>query len=163
MSKELTVGIVVLLLAGFGVYYLVSSPQFQELFSSRPVPPELLNREPGSQPRDQNTGKTAATPLPPRAEPPEEERHEEPVAGGQPADSHPSNEETGRVLLQILAARKLAAGINLTVSDQTLTVVGTVPTAEARRQILDVLNRGRGPRKIISDELIVDAANNGTE
>jgi hypothetical protein len=175
MAREIIVLVLLLLLAGYGIYYLASSPQVQELFSSRPVPPELLEPKTDQSPSIQreepldSRSDNGAAEKPPRPDRPAQKQVPTPREAQEPSGREPSdapelsNDETGRVLLQILAARKLATGITLAVSDDSITVVGSVPSAEARSQILDVLNKGRGARRLLSDQLIIETVHNGSQ
>ncbi len=58
------------------------------------------------------------------------------------------NPEVGRVLMQILKARKLADGLSLGVSDTEIVVHGTVPSKEHLQKIVEILEKGREARSI---------------
>ena len=58
------------------------------------------------------------------------------------------NQQLARVLMQILGAKKLAAGVSLSVTDEKVSVVGEVDSEEQRRQILDIVDRGREARRV---------------
>jgi len=65
------------------------------------------------------------------------------------------NDELRKVLMQILAAKKLAGGISLAVTDQEITLAGDVASAEDRKEILDIVDRGRETRRINGRDLKV--------
>jgi len=58
------------------------------------------------------------------------------------------NDQLRTVLMQILAAKKLAQGVSLSVSDSVISVTGEVDSAEKRQQILDIVDRGREARRL---------------
>ena len=60
-----------------------------------------------------------------------------------------------RVLLQILAAKKLADGISLMVTDNSVVVAGTVDSDQKRKQILEIIEKGRETRRIDAINLVV--------
>ncbi len=68
------------------------------------------------------------------------------------------NKELASTLLGILRARRLASGISLRVSDEVLGVVGRVDGEKTRQDILDVLEKGRGPRRLDSSLLTVSSS-----
>jgi hypothetical protein len=65
------------------------------------------------------------------------------------------NQQLARILLQIMAARGLASGISLTVTDNTIEVNGETTSLENRRAILEILENGRASRQIIADHFTV--------
>lgn len=71
-----------------------------------------------------------------------------------PANTIP-NANLSRILLQILAARKLAQGISLSVSDQILSVGGTVDSEQKKRAIVEILEKARESRIIDASDLMV--------
>jgi hypothetical protein len=76
---------------------------------------------------------------------------EVPPAGRNQVD----NRTVERVLLQILAAKNLAAGVTIGVTDEFVRVAGTVGSEESRRQNLDIIERGREARQIDAKDLMV--------
>lgn len=94
------------------------------------------------------------TPAPPapssttgKAAPSLSENQGEPVEETVPSNQV-SNGEVSRILLQILAARKLADGISLSVTDREIIVYGNVTSEEDLDRIVDILDRGRESRTI---------------
>lgn len=65
----------------------------------------------------------------------------------------PPNRETARVLLGILKAQGLAYGISLTVSDEVLGVQGEVSSEEDKTRIIEILEKGRGHRRLETSQL----------
>ena len=65
------------------------------------------------------------------------------------------NRQVASVLLQILAARSLASGVSLSVSDEQIEVIGETASAENRATILEVIEKGRENRKIVAELLVV--------
>ena len=58
------------------------------------------------------------------------------------------NEQLRKVLMQIFAAKKLAEGVSLSVTDDEVSLAGEVASAEERKQILDIVDKGREARRI---------------
>jgi len=73
----------------------------------------------------------------------------------EPVQNQLSNEETSRIFMQIFRAKGLANGITLSISDDTIQVFGQVKSEAAKREILSLLDKGRGQRKIEDSNLIV--------
>jgi hypothetical protein len=127
---------------------------------------ELLGRGHTGQPRP------APTPPPGRSAPPRPARREPPVRKKEPPRAEPvrvptpspesaeANRQLGSTILGILAARKLASGISLTVTDEVVAVVGKVDQEEQKRGILDVLEKARGARRLDSSGLTVSTPDN---
>ncbi len=65
------------------------------------------------------------------------------------------NELVSRVLMQALAAKKLAAGISLQVSDDAIEAFGEVPSAEDRAALLRLLEKGSEGRRVDASRLAV--------
>ena len=65
------------------------------------------------------------------------------------------NEELRRVLMQILAAKKLVSGISLVVTDKRIEVLGRVKDEESRRKILETVDKGREARVLDGSNLLV--------
>ncbi len=87
--------------------------------------------------------------------PPAVTRVAPPAAEPDPGPPAVPNEVVTSTLLGILKARGLAYGIALSVSDRQLLVEGEVDSPEKRRQILDILEKGRGRRSLQADRLVV--------
>lgn len=66
-----------------------------------------------------------------------------------------SNSETSKVLMQVFKAKGLAEGISLSVSDETIQVIGTVKSEADYSEVLSLLEKGRGARLIDSSEFKV--------
>lgn len=151
MNKPILAILAVILLVGGYAFY--RSPQGQEIFT-RPDrdenPLEFLENLPEIEP------------IEPR---PESQRPRRgPTAGQQPQDdAEPAapyrnrvpNPEVASTVMQILAARGLASGVSISVSDTHVEVSGTVPSRTARKQILDVLEKAREARQIDAAALVV--------
>jgi len=138
----------VILLAGAA--HLYRDPRVKQLFRSAPrvartvehkrhVPEQSATPQPADRPADAGTQSTAAP-----ADEPE----------GTPRSLVP-NETVGRILLQVLAARGLSSGISLEVSDRAIRVYGEVESAEKRRTILAVINKGREARRVDGSGLVI--------
>jgi hypothetical protein len=69
-----------------------------------------------------------------------------------------ANDEVARVLMRILAARGLADGISIAVTDREVAIHGAVSTSEQRDQILEVVEGGREARRIGAENLTVRSA-----
>ncbi len=78
---------------------------------------------------------------------------ESPAVSGPPAVP---NADVSSALLGILRARGLAYGISLSVTDDKVEVVGEVDSQDARQRILDVIEKGRGRRTLVADQLTVE-------
>ncbi len=90
-------------------------------------------------------------PGPPPAGGPAPEQKQSPNAAPSQApavSNQVPNPEVGRVLMQVLKARKLADGISLGVSDTEIVVHGTVPSQEHLQKIVEILEKGREARSI---------------
>ncbi len=66
-----------------------------------------------------------------------------------------ANDTFSSTILGILAARGLASGISLSVTDDTIEARGKVDDVEKRREILNVLEKARGHRSLDSSWLVV--------
>jgi hypothetical protein len=66
------------------------------------------------------------------------------------------NAELGRTLMQILKARKLAAGISISVSNEVITVFGEVQSEEEKTALLEILDKAREARRVDSSQLKVN-------
>lgn len=165
---RLTVIIVaVLIFFAWGAYRVYQDPRIQDLFrepepkSLSSPPPEPVatapvpeRPAPPRKPSEVQAGIVGARPGPEQAReaahPVEEEAKEPPAAHNQVA-----NDVVSRVLLQVLAAKKLEYGISIGVTDNSVTVAGTVDSEEKRKQILDIIEKGRETRRIDATNLVV--------
>lgn len=64
------------------------------------------------------------------------------------------NEEVSRTVLQILAARKLADGISLSVTDREIILYGQVRSESDLSKIVEILERARESRRIHLEHVI---------
>jgi hypothetical protein len=158
--------LVILVFLAWGAYRLYQNPRVQELFHdpepkslSNPILPgetERVREKPAAVRKAEGVraGIAGAVPAPKRltaAAPPAEEQTEEPSA----AQNRVANDVVSRVLLQILAAKKVADGISLVVTDNSVVVAGTVGSDEKRKQILEIIEKGRETRRIDAINLVV--------
>lgn len=104
-----------------------------------PETPHASNESPRSSPG--TTESAAATP----ADPPLREAPANQVA----------NAEVASVLIQILKARKLAAGISLSVTDTEVAVYGTVAGRQQLDEIAAILEKGREARALNLSEITI--------
>ncbi len=165
---RLTLIIVALLIAiTWGAYHVYRDPRVQDLFRQPEPktiavpPPEPVQAAPvpdiptpPRKPSDIQAGIVGATPASRQtraaARPPEEETKEAPVAQNKVA-----NDVVTRVLLQVLAAKNLVYGVSIRVTDKSITVDGVVNSEEKRKQILDIIEKGRETRRIDASHLVV--------
>ncbi len=137
---------IILLVAAAHVY---RDPRVQELFRSLPagtgtakkrvLPPALP--KPSEAPARSATS-AAATSL---KESPPPARHR---GTARPHPNQTPNETVSRVLFQILAAKGLARGISLEVSDGSIAIYGEVASEDMRQQIVGVIEKGREGRRL---------------
>lgn len=150
-----------LILLSFAIILLVAAahvyrdPRVQDLFRSvpkagsakkqivRPATRALLEQPTGA-------GSSAApvavvkNPAPPQ---------EHDIASARP-DQTP-NDTVSRVLLQILAAKGLARGIALEVSDESIRIFGEVDSDDKRRKIIGLIEKGRESRRLDTTRLTI--------
>lgn len=150
-------GLLVVGAAGFYVYHL---PEVNVLFQSETRParpldflenlPEPEVRKPTPRPRAER--RSAPQPQSPPSAP------EAPsVDNIQPAgENQVPNGEVGRILMQILAAKKLASGLSMSVTDTEIALHGTVESRDTLKRILEVVEKGREYRAINLDNLTVE-------
>ena len=81
-------------------------------------------------------------------------RQENPQHAVGAAENQVPNAELARVLLQILAAKKLVEGISLSVTDTEVAVHGTVRSEEDLEEILAVIEKGRENRQVNLEHLV---------
>jgi hypothetical protein len=65
------------------------------------------------------------------------------------------NRDVARVLMQILAAKKLADGISISVSDEAVMIHGEVSSSAKLDEIVAVVEKGRESRKIESSHVSI--------
>jgi hypothetical protein len=150
--KPVVISLTLVLLLGVAAYYAYQDPRVRDLFEpavQKDDPLEFLRNidVPESRPRvsDPPRASTTTPPAPPGS----------PAAGPGPSATAPAevanqvpNAEVGSVLIQVLKARKLAAGISLGVTDTEIAVYGSVATQEHLDQIVEILEKGRESRTI---------------
>ncbi len=146
-------------------YFLLQTPQGQKLLRSRPErtedPLAFLEEKSKSfpykepdQPADAKTEPQLPSRPASQARLPETGTEKTGPMASQPAVP---NEEVSRVLFGILRARNLASGISLSVSNDTLGVIGAVDSMDKKRQIIEILEKGRGIRRLDASLLEVQA------
>jgi hypothetical protein len=155
--------LVVLSLLLAGGYKAYQHPKVKQLFNSpekKENPLAFLEDLPELTPKPLPPKRTPRSPRPVPQVPREQETVE--VRDGAVEDTEVieyqnqvPNEELRRVLMQILAARKLASGISLIVTDRRVEVVGEVQDAESRRKILETVDKGREARRLDGTKLVV--------
>jgi hypothetical protein len=156
MKVLVTVLVIVLFVGG---YYAYQTPKIKALFVSSEKaedPLDFLDDLPEVNPRpapDKNPKKERkyyAGDYEPDFSDPETETEEV-----EPIQNQTSNQETSRILMQILKAKGLANGISIAAGDDKIMVFGTVKSERVRQEILDVIDKGRGARQIEAGELRV--------
>jgi hypothetical protein len=150
-----TVAFVILALIIIAALLFYRSPEVRELVAPRKQPREnpleFLEKEPPPRrPAEQAPSETR--PVPERT--PGKQPSQQPAAPSEEVDQL-SSDELSRVLLQILAARQLACGVSIMVDAETIEVNGEVDSEEKRRQILHILDSGRGTRTVAAEGLTV--------
>ena len=144
MKKIATAGVILGGLLAASIYFLSDHPRVQSLFESGPPredPLGYLDRLPEPKvPPPPAPRKTPRKPAEPVAQP-------EPQAEPDAIENTVPNKELGRVLMQILAAKKLADGIALSITDEAVVVYGEVSSAAQLEEILAVVEGGRESRK----------------
>lgn len=152
MTRIATVGLVLVGLIGTGIYILYQNPRVRPFFESgtpRENPLGYLDRLPEP--------KAPTTPVPKRETRPTPEPVEaqEPEEGPSAVENVVPNQEVARVLLQILAAKKLADGISLSVNDEAIVVQGEVSSRERLDAIVEVVEKGRETRTIDTSDVMI--------
>lgn len=66
-----------------------------------------------------------------------------------------ANSEVGRVLIQILKARRLADGISISVTDQEVLLYGKVDSQDELSEIIDILNKARETRTVNVESAVI--------
>ena len=152
MKRIATVGVALAVVLGASAYFLSDNPKIRALFESGP-------------PRENPLGYLDRLPEPKVPPPPVERKAPrkpaEPVADPEPPDEPEAiqnmvpNRDVGRILMQILAAKKLADGIALSVTDEAVVIYGEVSSAAKRDEIVAVVEKGRERRKLDSSHVTV--------
>ncbi len=136
-------GLLVVVGLVWGGYRQYQDPRVRGLFGPAPKrkapAPERPVQDSGGEPG-----------LPRQAEPPRESKRR-PVRAAPPL----SNSTLPSTILGILAAKGLAYGISLSVTNDTIEIRGRVDDGEKRREILNVLEKSRGHRSLDSSWLVV--------
>ena len=134
----------------WGGYVQYQDPRVRELFGTQRQPEAPPSPRPAriSQPTPPRKKQKKVQKTPPTK--PAPVRVEEP--GPQ---SIATNRQLASTILGILAARQLASGISLTVTDDVLAVIGQVGDEKKKREILEVLDNARGHRRLDSTRLTV--------
>jgi len=148
-----------------GGYFLFQSPQLRELLGSREQRPAASPRPAPARPsplrssspsRDSPPSSRPEKPTKAVVQPPEEPSQ-------QPEEPQPTiqnqipNRQLASTLLQIMAARSLAYGVSLSVTDETIEINGETDSEESRAAILEIIEKGRESRKIVIQQLAVRA------
>ena len=157
-KSRLITGLFVALGLSAGVYYLWSTPRIQELFrpatTRREDPLAFLKEEAESVARPD-----IPTPEKPRKKQvvPREKGRVTDTTSEQEVDMSSSerDHEVARTLIGILKAKGLADHISLSVTRSRLYVYGEVRSDEEKQRILEVLNLGRGDRKLDDSQFTV--------
>lgn len=150
----------VLILLSFAIILLVVAahvyrdPRVQELFRSAPTK-DAVKRQPGHA----VVRRPSAPPIPSKPTIPETtvngttQSQEHTRASVRP--NQVPNETVSGVLLRVLAAKGLAQGIALQVSDESIKVFGEVDSDAKRRDIIALIEKGRENRRLDVTELTV--------
>lgn len=158
-------------------YFLLQTPSGREFFlgsESKEDPLAFLEETSETfpyrkyeEPAEPDRGDERSEPKRPgRAAPPVTQKapkpQEPPKTAAPPGEVEPvsvepaiPNQDLARLLLGILRARNLAEGISLGVANDSLSVIGEVESEEVRNQILEILENGRGARRLEAAELRV--------
>ena len=152
MKRIATVGVVLGGLLAASIYFLSDHPRVRSLFESGPPredPLGYLDRLPEP--------KVRPTPAPRKAprKPVEPVAPPEPQAEPEVIENIVPNRELGRVLMQILAAKKLADGIALSVTDEAVEVYGEVSSTAQKDAIAEIIEKGRESRKLDLSHLTI--------
>ena len=149
------VSIGVLAALGAGVFYLAQDPRISALFTGSAEqeedPLEFLEDLPEVDPdsipeRPQRRSRRYS------AAPPPEYYEDQAQSASGGATNQVSNQETARVLGQVLRARGYD-GVSLDVTDTRIRVSGTVPSQGAREDVLSIIEKGRENRRVDASAL----------
>lgn len=131
-----------------GSYYVYQIPQVQQLLKPSPKPQkplEFLERRPPSVPEKVRTGTEAAKP----------EAKIEPDEEIIPAASSLSDQETLRLILRVLAAKRLSDGVSVSAHQGKMSIHGVVESARKREAILRVAKAASAGRELDTSGLSV--------
>jgi hypothetical protein len=153
--------IVAVLILGVAGYYVYNLPEVNVLFQSEKGPEKPLDflenlPEPKIPEPPPRKPRKAPKPNPEPAVAASASQETPPEASEPVGQNQVPNGVVARTLMQILAAKKLASGLSLSVTDTEIAIHGTVDSREKRREILDVIEKGREYRKINTDDLTVE-------
>lgn len=114
-----------------GSYYIYQTPQVRQLLkpASKPQKPlEFLERRPGSRPEKDST----------RAKPVPAETNIQPDEEIVPPAAPQSDQELLRLILRILAAKRLSDGVSVSAHQGKIAIHGAVESARKREAILRI-------------------------
>jgi hypothetical protein len=152
MARIAIAGVALVGLLAAAVYFLSQDPKVRSLFESAPArenPLEFLENLPEPKvPPPVVERKKPQKPAPPEVDP-------EPSNEPEVVQNMVPNRDVARVLMQILAAKKLADGISISVSDEAVVIHGEVSSSAKLDEIVAVVEKGRESRKIDTTHLSV--------
>ncbi|HLV01040.1 MAG TPA: hypothetical protein VKZ59_07220 [Acidobacteriota bacterium] len=155
--KKLALLLALLLLLIGGAYWAYQDPKVRSLFatsSERPENPlDFLEDLPEITPRPEATSRNRSSAG--RRAPAQASQSQASEQQPQP-ENQVANEEVARVMMQILAAKGLASGINLAVTDEKVILSGEVFSQEQRQAIIDTVQKGREARQVDASGLKVN-------
>jgi hypothetical protein len=143
---------IILLVLGAHVY---RDPRVQEIFRAAPRAGSARKpiARPAAQVSPEQPSRAKSLPAAPAVAnkhvPPQELKVDSARANRTP------NETVSRVLLQILAAKGLARGIALEVSDESIKIFGEVDSDDKRQTIVTLVEKGRESRRLDATGLTV--------
>lgn len=150
--KHVILGVIVLSGLGWAGYVQYQDPRVRELFGGKRQPEALASPQPArisppaTPPSRKKQKKVSQTP----PAKPEAARAKKPDP-----QSAEMNRQLAFTVLGILAARQLASGISLSVTDDKLAVIGKAANEDKKREILNVLENARGHRRLDATLLTV--------
>ena len=152
MARIAIAGVALVGLLAAAVYFLSQDPKVRSLFESAPArenPLEFLENLPEPKvPPPVVERKKPQKPATPELDP-------EPPDDPEVVQNVVPNRDGARVLMQILAAKKLADGISISVSDEAVMIHGEVSSSAKLDEILTVVEKGRESRKIDSSHVSI--------
>jgi hypothetical protein len=167
--RKLVIVLGALILVGWGAWRLHRHPRVQDLFygtARAPAPRSVWKIQTQDRPAAAGVASiakptvVAAQRRNANASPKEEEKQEnvsdEMAASLAPGSNSAANDVVTRVILQVLATRKLVSGVAISTSDTVLIVNGIVDSEEKRQQILAIVEKARQARQVDSQNLIVE-------
>ena len=143
------------------LYYVYQRPEIRELFreSARDEDPlGFLNDLPEITPKEKpdSSAEGEVPGMERKVESPSQPKLEAERPESSPTyQNQVPNEELSRVLMQILAAKKLADGISVSVTDSEVSVAGRIGSQDQKKEILEIIEKGRESRRIDAEELRV--------